>query len=307
MRKPPLNVKVLESFCAIMRVGTVTEAAKILHLTQSAVSRQLAQLEDTLGISLFLRDKGRLLPLPEAHELFKEADFTLSGFERIRHLADDLQSLSVAKLKIVGTQGFIDGILAGAVTSFMTTYPDVKIFLDSRSSDTVIEQVAGRAVDCGFVKSPLNNPLLSIEPMFSCGTVCAVSRDHPLARLTVIRAKDLHDVPLILLGKGRSFTFRGSLQKIFHQAGAFMNIKAETHTVSTSCTLAAGGIGIAPVNELMARSYHHLDLAFIPFHPMIPHEFSFITSAQFPPSRATQAFLTHCKTYFNQLKKPSTT
>ncbi|PHZ85157.1 LysR family transcriptional regulator [Paremcibacter congregatus] len=305
MRKPPLNLKVLESFCAIMRVGTVTEAAKSLHLTQSAVSRQLAQLEDALGMSLFLRDKGRLLPLPEAHELFKEADFTLSGFDRIRHLAEDLQSLSVAKLRIVGTQGFIDGILAGAVTSFMMTFPDVKIFLDSRSAETVIEQVAGRAVDCGFVKSPLTNPLLSIEPMFSCGTVCAVKREHPLARLDVITARDLHDMPLILLGKGRSFTFRGFLQQAFHQAGAYMNIKAETHTVSTSCTLAAGGIGIAPVNELMAQSYRHMGLAFIPFHPVITHEFSFITSAQFPPSRVTQAFLAHCKKYFNQIKKPS--
>lgn len=293
MRPKP---KHLESFREIMRTGSVTDAAHNLGLTQSAVSRQLAQLESTLNLELFYRDKGRLTPLPEAIELCKEVDLALSSFDRIELLADDLRTLTKGQLRVVGPPSFVEGVLAGAISSFLEIYPDIKFIVDSRNHETVVEQAVCRAVDCAFVKLPVSHPNLMVENIVSAGTVCVLPGGHRLAHKSVITPADLKEEPLILLGKGKAF--QRQVQAAFREAGVWMNVKIETHAIGASCALVARGVGIAFVNELMGRTYLDFGIKLIPFHPNIEHRYALVASSQIPMSRSATAFLNHCKDYF---------
>ncbi|NVJ99432.1 MAG: LysR family transcriptional regulator [Alphaproteobacteria bacterium] len=288
--------KHLESFREIMRTGSVTDAANNLGLTQSAVSRQLAQLEEQLGLELFFRDKGRLTPLPEAVELCQEVDLALSSFDRIELLADDLRNLAKGQLRVVGPPSFVEGVLAGAVASFLAAYPEIKFTIDSRNHETIVEQAVCRAVDCGFLKLPVSHPSLSVEHIVSAGTVCVLPKGHPLEGKKEITPQDLKDQPLILLGKGKAF--QRQLQEVFREAHVWMNVKAETHAIGASCALAAQGVGVAFVNELMGRTYKGFGVSLVPFKPAITHKYAFVTSSQIPMSRAAAAFFSHCKAYF---------
>ncbi|WP_417465173.1 LysR family transcriptional regulator [Kordiimonas sp.] len=287
----------LESFREIMRTGSVTDAAHSLGLTQSAVSRQLAQLEDQLGLELFFRDKGRLTPLPEAVELCQEVDLALSSFDRIGLLAEDLRNLAKGQLRVVGPPSFVEGVLAGAIASFLAQYPDIKFTIDSRNHETIVEQAVCRAVDCGFLKLPVSHPNLSVEHIVTASTVCVLKKGHPLEGRKVLTPKDLRDEPLVLLGKGKAF--QRQLQDTFREAKVWMNVKAETHAIGASCALAAKGVGVAFVNELMGHAYKGLGVSLVPFRPVIEHKYAFVTSSQIPMSRAAAAFFEHCKTYFS--------
>src|SRR3546814_7138004 len=89
------NLKALEAFREIIRLGSATAAGRSLSLSQPAVSRLLGQFETELGFKLFHRSKGRLLPTSQALLLFEEVDLALQGVERISALAGDIRQTNV--------------------------------------------------------------------------------------------------------------------------------------------------------------------------------------------------------------------
>ncbi|KGJ99293.1 LysR family transcriptional regulator [Thalassotalea sp. ND16A] len=293
-----ISIKSLEAFRAIIQTGSATAAAKQLGLTQPGISRLLALLEEHIGFQLFYREKGRLIPSDEALALIKEVELTLTSVDRISLLAQNIFKSNLGLLKIVAPNSFIAGPLADVVESFLTDHPQVNISLDTHSPERAREIVAHRSADCGFIQLPESHPGLICESIITNGTVCAIARDHKLAKLKKIQPSDLQNENLILLGKGRYS--RLQIENIFRQKNVRMRVKVETHTVAIACTFAKRNIGIAIVNELLAKQYEEEGLVLVPFHPQIKHEYGFITSAHAPMNRLTQSFYQHCMNYFQQ-------
>ena len=86
-----MRARQLEVFTAVMRAGTVTEAARLLNISQPALSQVLRHTEDDLGFALFTREKGRLKPTPEAQELYPEAERLFGELEGLRRKTADLR------------------------------------------------------------------------------------------------------------------------------------------------------------------------------------------------------------------------
>src|SRR5690606_28821782 len=79
---PPLSLRQIEVFRAIMMAGSISGAGRMVHVSQPAVSRVLALTEARLGYPLFERAKGRLLPTPEARRLYQEVEHVYGGIQR---------------------------------------------------------------------------------------------------------------------------------------------------------------------------------------------------------------------------------
>jgi len=85
-----LNLRQIETFRAVMTTGSISGAAKLLFISQPAVSRSLAHMEQRLGFALFERVKGRLYATPEAKKLHREVEAVYRGVQRVGELALEL-------------------------------------------------------------------------------------------------------------------------------------------------------------------------------------------------------------------------
>jgi len=291
------NLKSLECFRTIIDTGSVTAAGKRLNLTQPAVSRLLGLLESRIGVALFNRRNGRLVPTDEAMMLYKEVDIALQSIERVSQLAKNLKNADFGELTIVAPPSFAEGILSDVISQFLSQHPNLRIRLDSQSVEKARDMVALRAVDCGFLKLPADYPGISCTPMAKSGTVCALSVRHPLSRKKILNVRDLQNEPLILLGMGR--VSRLQIDQAFREATVKMNVRVETHTVGAACAIARHGIGIAIVNRMLALQYADEEMVLREFSPRIEHEYAFMTCTEAPMNRVTRRFFEHCQDYFN--------
>lgn len=290
-----LGIRALGTFAEVIRTSSATEAARNLGMTQPAVSRIIAQVEAQVGFDLFYRDRGRLVPTKDGVLLAAEVELALAGLRRVDSLVGDIASSSVGEVRIVAPPSFAEGLLPEIVANFLTRFPGVRFSLDSRTTETAKAMIATRVVDCGFLKMPIDDADLHCEPLVSNGSVCALLESHPLAALDVLTPEALRGAPLILLGSGRQW--RSQVDQAFARFNLRPAVAIETHTHGSACALAARGVGIAIVNELLARSYIRTPLVMRPFQPEIIHDYAFVTSAVSRPSRLTEAFRDEAVTF----------
>ncbi len=292
-----INFRALRAFHEIVGTGSVTEAARRMGLTQPAVSRLLAQLEQQIGFALFHRDHGRLVPTQDGLLMFEEVDLSIGSVDRIHSLVRDISEYRVGHLKLVAPPSFSEGILPDIAAAFVARFPKLRLTIDSRSVETSKAMIATRVVDGGFLKLPLDRPDLRAEKVVTSETVCILTQSHPLSSTPVLTPTLLAGVPLILLGLGGMA--RIEIESAFSRAGVRADVRFETHTVGSACALAARGLGIALVNELLARSYLRPGMVICRFSPRLLNEYAFVTSSISAPTRLAAEFLQQTRLHFS--------
>lgn len=284
-----IRLRAMRIFHAIVRLGSVTGAARAHGLSQPAASRLLAQLERDVGFELFHRDRGRLLLTADGLLLHQEVERALDNVDRVQSLARDISDFSVGHLRLVAPPSFLEAILPDMIGRFLEQYPQVHLSIDSHGVEVAKAMIASRAVNAGFVKLPHNREDLRTETVLVSESACVLPRDHPLAARETVSAADMRGLPLILLGQGQRF--RAQVEAAFAEVGVVPRVKVETHTVASACALASRGVGIAIVNERLARAYVREGAVLRRFTPGIRHEYGFATSAASGPDRLAEAFL----------------
>jgi DNA-binding transcriptional LysR family regulator len=287
-----LSIRSLAAFREIVRAGSVTAAAAALKLSQPSVSRLLAALEQDLGFEIFHRRKGRLEPTTQALRLYEEVDLAFTSLDRVNAVARDLNSPEAGMLRIVAPPSFAEGPLVPMLKSFMDQYPRLDVKLDSRTRPTTMAMIASGAADCGFGKLPIHHSGIHARPLVVSESVCALAQGHRLCRLRTLMPRHLEGEDLILIGQGGEN--RARIETTFRDARIVPHIRLETHNVGAACAFAARGIGIALVNELLAKAYTHLGIELRVFRPRLLHEYVFLTSSGVTESAVTAAFYQHC-------------
>jgi DNA-binding transcriptional LysR family regulator len=120
-----MRARQLEVFTAVMRAGTVTGAARLLNISQPALSQILIHTEAQLGFALFDREKGRLRPTPEAFELYPEAERLFAGLEGLRRKTSDLRLGRAGLVRIAASPPPGMSLLPRALKAFRAEHPDV--------------------------------------------------------------------------------------------------------------------------------------------------------------------------------------
>ena len=294
--KNELSLKALRGFHAIVETGSVTSAASILGMTQPALSRLLAQLEAGIGFGLFYRDHGRLVPTQDGLLMFEEVNRSLNTLERVNSVVRDICEYRCGHLKLVAPPSFAETVLADIVAAFSASYPTVRLTVESPGSEAAMSMIAARAVDGGFLRLPFERPDLHAERVVTSDTVCVLAARHPLAARAVLTPGLLRGQPLILLGQGTAS--RASIEAAFAAEGVRPKTQIEAHTGASSCAFAARGLGVALVNGMLAGAYLRPGLVALPFHPQLPNEYAFVTSALSTPTRLASAFLQHAHQHF---------
>jgi DNA-binding transcriptional LysR family regulator len=286
-----MDIELLATFHAVSETGSTIGAAALLGVSQSAVSRRLAQLEKELGLQLFMRERGRLLPTRDNRELKAQIVSLMDHGARLATRAQELRTGNAAStsLRIALPASLAQSLLPGILIEFMHSHDRVQVEVHSGPYDAIERMLLDERAEVGFLRLPSHHAGLAITPVIEAPTVCVMPSGHPLAAKSVISARDLAGVALILLGRMRKP--RREIDELFFAVGLRPNIRLEVHSVMSACALAAHGLGVTLVNELMAKDFRHLPIVIRPLKERLTHQFAFATSETAPMTIAARNFV----------------
>ncbi len=176
-----MNLRQLEAFRATIRSGSITGAAKMLHISQPSVSRLISDLEHSNGFALFNRVGRGLTPTVEGQHFYDGVEEMFVGLERVQDLAKSIR-LSRGGTITIGTIQSISAVeLPIAVGKIYRSNPDVQFIIHSRNTPSIVDAVQMREFDLGIVGRDSEHD--GVETLFriSAPYVCLLPEDHPQA------------------------------------------------------------------------------------------------------------------------------
>ncbi|MES3022636.1 MAG: LysR family transcriptional regulator [Pseudomonadota bacterium] len=144
-----MQLRHLEVFHAIMQVGSVTGAARMLDTSQSSVSKVLQHFELQLGLPLFERKARKLYPTPEARRLYQETGDLVTHLQGVRRLAATLTQHPGDVLRVAATPSIAGAVLAPAVIAWRQRYPYVRCELSTYHTREIVARLLLGEADIG--------------------------------------------------------------------------------------------------------------------------------------------------------------
>jgi DNA-binding transcriptional LysR family regulator len=277
-----MNLRQIEVFRAVMLAGSVTDAARLLHVSQPGISRMLAHIELQLGLRLFERMKGRLLPTPEAQALYAEVSEVYGGIRRVSERAEELKSGARLSLRVLASPSTALVAVPRAVAALANEYPAARIYLETLPTREMLSRLTSREADIAISTIPTDNALLASKPIGHWRLVCVFPTGHALAAKRLLRPRDVLNERLI------SFSRDTPQGRIIADWCASSRVEAassvEVRSGQMACALAACGAGVAIVDDLTARACRTDDLHFRPIVGSPSLDIFALTHQGFAPS-----------------------
>lgn len=240
-----ITFKQLEAFRAVMLTGTTTEAARMLKVSQPAVSRLISDLESDIGYNLFEREGRRVRPTSEADLLIEEVRKALIGLDQIRQTAIEIGKSRYSRLRLVSIPSVSSTIVTDMIDRFARQNPETSISLEVMSSDTALEWVISQQCDVGIAAGHLENPALTDRVLTIGKSVCILPAGHKLAREESINAEMLRDESFISFRPDS--TYRQEIDAIFDAAGIDRVLRYDARTTEAICSMVGAGLGVSIV------------------------------------------------------------
>jgi DNA-binding transcriptional LysR family regulator len=283
-----LSLRQIEAFKAVIEHGTISRAASVLHVSQPAMSKMIANLESDADLVLFDRVKGRLAPTQRGLRLYHEVDRIFSGVQQVENAIDAIRRDDQGRITI-GVMPALSGRFVQRVTmGFLQRHPQAFCVVMSRSSQLITEWLLTRKLDVGLVSSDIDNPYLASEPLMEHPLVCIMPVGHPLADKTRVQASDLDRLPFISFDLESASGQR--IAAMFQAEGARPNIVLVANIAPTLCEFVAAGQGVSLVHPMMVEGFGGR-LVVRPFTPALPYSFQLCRSRDSRNARLVDDFV----------------
>ncbi len=288
-----MEIRVLQYFLTAAREENITRAAKLLHLTQPTLSRQLMQLEDELGVKLFHRGKHRITLTDEGMLLRRRAEEIISLSEKTKEDLSNINKMLEGKISIGCGEYKSSRFIGELISSFRKDNPLVTFELFSGIADDIKEKIENGTLDMGLLQEPVDISKYDfVRTPFREEWGVIVSEDSPLASKEKIQPCDIIHMPLILPQRS---LLRDELQSWFGSLADNMQVVATGNLLYNMAVLARNHVGCIVTLHLDAS---YPGLKFIPLSPAINSGIVLVwKKAQFF-SRPATAFIESAKNTF---------
>ena len=267
------SLKSLTVFKSLYENSTATKTAHILGITQSGVSRSLAQLERNSRLLLFIRQKNRLIATPEADELYKEVIRLMFNLEELKHSIAALREFGASRLRIASIPGLAFGFVPRMISKLLKSHPKLNIYFDVISTNEVVSSIEAGLFDVGFVTLPITNQQLQVEKLIDTEAVCLLPKGHLLALQKSVTINDLSNQHLVIPNQP-NIAADQLLENITKHK---IKIAGKTEAnISGICALVANGVGISVINPITSDDLAHNNIECRPFYPAINYSFGLI-------------------------------
>lgn len=249
-----MNIKQLEAFVLVAELGSFTRAAKLMFMTQPAISFQIKALEEQLGLQLLERADKNIF-LTEAGKLvYNEAKKIIAGYRSILEHVAQLRGLEKGTLVLGASTIPGEYLLPQFLGEFKQMHPEIELVLEIGSTNRIIELVLAREIHLAVVGAEISHPNLDYKPIFTDEVVVIVATNHPLASRESISIAELTAEKLIFREKGSGT--RTVLEERLNQAGVDpgeLNVVMELGSTRAIITAVQGNLGIGMVSGLAVR------------------------------------------------------
>ena len=246
---------------AARRDCNLTDVANALYTSQSGVSRHIRELEDELGIELFVRHGKRLLGMTEpGKELLKIAERMLGDADNIRRLASAFANRQNGRLHVATTHTQARYALPRAVKAFRQHFPDVQLELQQGGPDEIVRLLQSGEADIGVSSEQLEqSENLVAFPYYTWHHCILVPADHPLTRIGQLTLAHLAEWPLITYQTG--LTGRARVDEAFANAGLQPEILLTAQDSDVIKTYVELEMGVGILADMAFDPRHDLGLA----------------------------------------------
>lgn len=235
---------------AVRRDFNLTEVANALYTSQSGVSKHIKDLEDELGIELFVRRGKRLTGLTDpGKEMVSVVERMLLDALNIKRLAEQFSNRDVGQLTIVTTHTQARYALPEVVAKFKAAFPRVHLALHQGSPKEIVAMLRSGEADIGVATEALDSEADLVNfPWYEWHHAVIVPRDHPLAGAGSATLEQLADYPLITYHEG--FTGRSRIDRAFADAGLTPDIVMSALDADVIKTYVELGLGVGIVASM---------------------------------------------------------
>ena len=237
-----MDLRQLEILRAVADTGSFTGAGQRLHLSQSAVSRQILLLEEELKEQLFLRLGRKVRITPTGTTLLGLAQRLFDDLEQTRASIVESQQRVTGSLRLVGGMTVCLYVFPPLLKAFRKDYPDVDVKVTAGATPRLIRQLRAGAADLGLLTLPIADPNLVSVPVMREELLLVTAPQHPLARRRHITPQDLVRQPFVLFEQGSGS--RRAIEEFFVKEQIAPKVVTETENVEIIKAFVRAGMGV---------------------------------------------------------------
>ncbi len=266
----------LTYFLAAAQTQNFRKAAELCFVAQSALSRQIAALEDELEIALFTRNKKRVTLTPEGQEFARYVRNALEQLQEGQQWLTELQAGQRGLIRVGCIESLATAMLPALFASFHQRYPDVQMKVRVNHTDELIAMVEQGEIELALILDPhQQSEVLIVKELFRQPLHLLVSAQHPLAQMaaTTVTLANVTTEPFLLLDETSRM---GQISKrLFAQRGPTVRPLMEIESVEGLKEMVKQGVGVTLTLPALIRPYQiGKDLVLLPITD-VPDEFVF--------------------------------
>jgi DNA-binding transcriptional LysR family regulator len=288
-----MRLRHIEIFHAVYTTGSITNAAKLLYVSQPSVSKVLAHAELQLGFQLFKRAKGKLIPTSEANMLFSEVDKIYTQLHSIRKMSQNIQHSAdgIINLAISPALGF--KLLPRTIAKFRQHHPNVRFKLQTLHNEEALQTLLEHKCDLAILYSSPSMPGVKEFQLGESEMVVLYPNEQFPDRPTNLSIEQLADVELIGIWDS------GPLGELVwnHLTSSDIQVKSslQVDTYFIAASLVAEGLGCCTIDKYTAQGNLSENVSMASFDPPLPFELKGLYLDSKPLPKICEDFTTYLK------------
>jgi DNA-binding transcriptional LysR family regulator len=241
-----MDLVLLRSLLGVADAGSITGAAERLHVSQSALSRRLQQLEADVGATLLVRGRHGVLLTEEGRLAVEEGRGIVARYERIRRDIVDRQHLVRGVVRVGGGATVTSYLLPSRIADFQVEHPGIRFYVQEAGSSVIAAAVVAGELELGIVTLPLAGVGLHMQRLYRDEITLVARADHPLAARGSVRTEELSGQPFVVFEHGSAI--RELIDGMLRTAGVDVDVVMELRSIPTMLKMVSTTGGLAFVS-----------------------------------------------------------
>ncbi|MFC4766773.1 LysR family transcriptional regulator [Effusibacillus consociatus] len=281
-----MELRQIKYFIEVAKREHFTEAADALHVAQSAISRQIANLESELGVQLFVREGRNVRLTPEGQIFLEHMEIAINEIEKAKQEIDEFLDPEKGTIRVGFPTSLAAHTLPMVISAFREKYPNVGFQLRQGSFKNLIDSVIKGEINLAFIGPvPTNISEIKGRIFFLEKIVALLPSNHVLADRSSIRLDQLRTDSFVLFPPG--FVLRNIVVEACQQMGFKPNVSFEGEDIDAIKGLVAAGLGVTLLPEITLIDNKPRDTVKIPIsEPNVTRTVGIIipSNRELPPS-----------------------